>query len=216
MLVAAQGDRQARFRATPAEAVGFVARYFWKRMTGQLGRFGRAAVVFGTPLSLHDMAAGGAVDVAQLARAMQDRLMAQMPVLPVPLLCAALVGWAGVPRGPRSGPRWTACALPCLRARPCSCPTVTRRPNPCAPCWPGGSCATKTAYWSSPRPIWWPSMPARCRQNCCRGCRCSRRVGHKISKTCKNGLHSFAIVARSPPAAERFCIAAVTGGDHGP
>jgi glycerol-3-phosphate O-acyltransferase len=74
-------------------------------MTGQLKRYGRAAVNFGTPLSVRGWLAAeppGVLDlpkaerlpyVQRLAQAAMDRIAAVIPVTPVPLGALALVSF---------------------------------------------------------------------------------------------------------------------------
>jgi glycerol-3-phosphate O-acyltransferase len=95
VLVAAQSEGRQRFRASLPEGVAFVLRYAWRRATRQLGKFGRAAVVFGDPISLRGLGGEAEVDVAALAQAVKAEHARQMPVLPWPLFCAALLRLGG-------------------------------------------------------------------------------------------------------------------------
>ncbi|MEM9576472.1 MAG: 1-acyl-sn-glycerol-3-phosphate acyltransferase [Pseudomonadota bacterium] len=83
LIAAAQrGDR--RFGARISVVVGFILRKFWQAVRGRYIRFGKAAVVFGTPLSLREF--GETRPVEELARTLMDRIEDAMPVLLVPLL----------------------------------------------------------------------------------------------------------------------------------
>ncbi|CUH38867.1 Glycerol-3-phosphate acyltransferase [Jannaschia seosinensis] len=73
-----------------------VARYLWRhlqlRLTGRFTRFGYAAVSFGRPLSLHRFLARDDADpAAALGDALMERIEEVLPVLPLPLVCEALV-----------------------------------------------------------------------------------------------------------------------------
>ena len=86
---AASGER--RFRARLTEATGFVFRILWRRLRGRFRRFGYAGVSFGEPLSLERFLGenpGSRTDA--LAAALMTRIRAAIPVLPVPLVAAAL------------------------------------------------------------------------------------------------------------------------------
>jgi glycerol-3-phosphate O-acyltransferase len=84
-----------RFRARPLSILGFIGRTAWRKLRGRFPGFGAAAVAFGPPLSLRAFLAGheGEATEAQI-RALATRLMAEVrhsvPVLPVPLVAAAL------------------------------------------------------------------------------------------------------------------------------
>lgn len=83
LIAAAQrGDR--RFGARITVMVRFILRKFWQALRGRYVRFGTAAVVFGTPLSLRDF--GTDKPVEALAAEVMLRIEAAMPVLLVPLL----------------------------------------------------------------------------------------------------------------------------------
>lgn len=88
VLIAAaeRGDR--RFGARISVVVMFILRKFWQAARGRYERFGRAAVVFGAPLSLR--ADGQNCDVEELAADLMVRIADVMPVLIVPLLARAL------------------------------------------------------------------------------------------------------------------------------
>ena len=84
VLIAAgqRGDR--RFGARISVVLGFILRKFWQGVRGRYVRFGKAAVVFGDPLSLRDF--GPDKPVEELAHTLMQRIEDAMPVLMVPLL----------------------------------------------------------------------------------------------------------------------------------
>ncbi|WP_299968318.1 1-acyl-sn-glycerol-3-phosphate acyltransferase [uncultured Roseobacter sp.] len=83
----ARGDR--RFGARISVVVRFILSKFWQGLRGRITRFGQAAVVFGTPLSLR--AFGPERPVEDLATDLMQRIEAAMPVLAVPMVMQALV-----------------------------------------------------------------------------------------------------------------------------
>ena len=92
ILVAAGRSGQRRFRATVPEGVRFSLRYVWRRIRGQVGRFGVAAVVFGRPVSLRDIASEEPEDtVARLADVLFDEIRAGLPVVAMPLYFVSLI-----------------------------------------------------------------------------------------------------------------------------
>ena len=83
---------EARFRGQKRAALLFGLRLFWNRLTGRWGRFGHAAVGFGEPLRLSDWVEGDEpVDIEALGAELMRRVGEEVPVLPVPLACAALL-----------------------------------------------------------------------------------------------------------------------------
>ncbi|MFK7765151.1 MAG: 1-acyl-sn-glycerol-3-phosphate acyltransferase [Roseobacter sp.] len=83
LIAAAQrGDR--RFGARISVVVKFILRKFWQGVRGRYVRFGKAAVVFGPPLSAREF--GVDRPVAELAQELMKRIDQVMPVLLVPLL----------------------------------------------------------------------------------------------------------------------------------
>jgi glycerol-3-phosphate O-acyltransferase len=84
---AARGDR--RFGARISVVVGFILRKFWQALKGRFVRFGKAAVVFGRPLSLRSYGPEAATEA--LAETLMERIREAMPVLIVPLLCRSLL-----------------------------------------------------------------------------------------------------------------------------
>jgi len=97
-------DRPGRFTQLVSVAVYVIANV-GRLITGRLRRYGRAAVNFGTPLSLRGWLATAADGVLtwpkerrlpeldRLAREMMDRIGAIIPVTPVPLAAAALLSF---------------------------------------------------------------------------------------------------------------------------
>ncbi len=88
ILTEAAARQERRFRAAFVPAAMFVLRWLLRRLSGRERRFGIAAVAFGAPVSLRAMGEGATV------KALGERLMSQIakgvPVLPVPLMAAAL------------------------------------------------------------------------------------------------------------------------------
>lgn len=87
VLLAAQDAGGRRFVARFRTVMGFVTKLFVLRLRGKFHRFGYAAVSFGEPLSLN----GFAGDVPALASELMRRVAAEVPVLPVPLVAAAML-----------------------------------------------------------------------------------------------------------------------------
>lgn len=82
---ATNGDR--KFRASVPAAIGFLVRYVWRRLRGRAVRFGHAGVGFGTPLSLRAFVSEHAGEVIEgVGEELRQRVMAVIPVLPVPLV----------------------------------------------------------------------------------------------------------------------------------
>jgi len=84
VLIAASERGDRRFGARISVVVGFILRKFWQGIRGRYVRFGRAAVVFGDPISLRTASRGQ--DVKALADDLMGRISDVMPVLLVPLL----------------------------------------------------------------------------------------------------------------------------------
>ncbi|MGR3758425.1 MAG: 1-acyl-sn-glycerol-3-phosphate acyltransferase [Tranquillimonas sp.] len=96
---AATGDR--RFRGSLRTGAAFALRWIWRRARGKARRFGIAAVQFGAPVPLQDMAPSGeGPEPERVAAELMARLDALVPVLPVPLVSAVLAQAGGaLPRG---------------------------------------------------------------------------------------------------------------------
>lgn len=96
LLVAAGETGVRRFRARLALIMLNVARMLWRRLWGRWQGFGGAAVSFGHPIPLDQLLAE---DPALTPEALGDRLMQDVqrviPVLPVPLVAAALIEAGG-------------------------------------------------------------------------------------------------------------------------
>lgn len=89
VLVEAERMGQRRFRPTVGGALAFSARMLWRVMRGNFPGFGATAAGFGEPVSLRDfLAQGGGVE--DLGAEMMARIERAVPVLPVPLVAAAL------------------------------------------------------------------------------------------------------------------------------
>jgi len=103
LLVEAGTSGERRFRARPRSILAFIGRILWRMVRRRFAGFGMAAVAFGAPLSLRDYLAGtpGATTESLGARLMAD-VAHSLPVLPVPLVAAALVA-GPVPRAALEG-----------------------------------------------------------------------------------------------------------------
>ncbi len=96
ILVAADQAGTRRFKARMSVVFGFFFKQMWLRVTGKYHKFGYAAVSFGAPVSLtafiEDRRALGLEDVIEpLAEELMQRIGAEVPVLPVPLVATAML-----------------------------------------------------------------------------------------------------------------------------
>ncbi|MGL4280106.1 MAG: 1-acyl-sn-glycerol-3-phosphate acyltransferase [Albidovulum sp.] len=91
VLVAAHLEGTRRFRAPLWSIVKFIGRQLRRALMGRFQKFGSAAVAYGAPVSLSAFLAAPRGDaVAELAEELMARIAAGIPVLPVPLFCAAM------------------------------------------------------------------------------------------------------------------------------
>ena len=91
VLVAAGRAGTRRFRASAPEGIRFTLRYFKRRITGKVGKFGVAAVTFGAPLSMAAYQKGKSeVDVAELAKYLRACIEEGVPLVTAPLILMAL------------------------------------------------------------------------------------------------------------------------------
>jgi len=80
-----------RFRPRASGVVAFVFRMVWRALRGNFPGFGATAAGFGAPVSLRaHLAAGHADPTATLADDLMGRVARAVPILPVPLVAAAL------------------------------------------------------------------------------------------------------------------------------
>lgn len=90
-LVAAAAAGTRRFRIRPLHAAWATLRFLWARRRRRSAGFGTAAAGFGAPVSLNAFLAEPAADpVAALGALLMQRIAGVVPVLPVPLVAAAL------------------------------------------------------------------------------------------------------------------------------
>lgn len=90
VLIAAGRSGERRFRGRLSEALAFLSRHVWLRLTGRFRRFGCAAVSFGPPLEMRAFMRERGRRPEALAHLLMDRIAAVMPVLPVPLVAQVL------------------------------------------------------------------------------------------------------------------------------
>ena len=95
VLVEAHQTGVRRFRARPLAILAFIGRMGWRKLRGRFQGFGTAAVAFGAPMSLRALIAEHPEATPEaLTEVLGARLMAAIadcvPVLPVPLVAAAL------------------------------------------------------------------------------------------------------------------------------
>ncbi|WP_281824756.1 1-acyl-sn-glycerol-3-phosphate acyltransferase [Jannaschia rubra] len=95
VLIAADGQEAHRFRLRWWMVVRYLWRHLQLRLTGRFSRFGYAAVAFGRPLSLHRFLWQGHADpAAALGQELMSRIGDVLPVLPMALVCEALLDGA--------------------------------------------------------------------------------------------------------------------------
>lgn len=90
VLIAAGKSGERRFRGRIGEAMAFLVRHVWMRLTRRFKRFGKAAVSFGTPVDLKAYVEINGRRPEDLADLLMDRIGAAVPVLPVPLVAWCL------------------------------------------------------------------------------------------------------------------------------
>lgn len=92
VLINAATKKERRFRVRTTAMFGFVARHLWNRARGRFKSFGYAAVCYGRPISLEQyLRATPDATTEDLASMLMDEIKATVPVLPVPLLAAAIL-----------------------------------------------------------------------------------------------------------------------------
>ena len=92
VLLKAAEEGTRRFKVRLTLAAGFVLRTLWQKARGSFRHFGYAAVCYGRPLSLRDFMTGRPdASTEALADVLMDRIREAVPVLPVPLVAAAMV-----------------------------------------------------------------------------------------------------------------------------
>ena len=92
ILVEAHAAGSRRFRGKPLAVLGFVARTLWRKARGTHLGFGTAAAGFGPPVSLRDfMTDPPDMPTETLGAQLMADIARVVPVLPVPLIAAALL-----------------------------------------------------------------------------------------------------------------------------
>jgi glycerol-3-phosphate O-acyltransferase len=89
VLIAADQRGDRRFGGKVTVVFKFVIRKLWQRLTGRFLRFGKAAVVFGEPISINSY--GAKPDPERLATDLMHEISSIMPVLEVPLMCRVVL-----------------------------------------------------------------------------------------------------------------------------
>ena len=97
-LIKAHATGVRRFRPPLFTVLGGVARYLWARLRGKMTTFGTASVSFGAPLSLRDFAERHDGDTKALGSELMGRIGRVIPVVPVPLVCRAIINGATTPQ----------------------------------------------------------------------------------------------------------------------
>jgi glycerol-3-phosphate O-acyltransferase len=93
LLVANRDASATGHRISVMSGIAFMLRQVWNRMTGRYQPFGRAGVRIGRPVSLRAFLTDGSrpAGVAALGTMLMDRIAAQVPVLPVPLVAGVML-----------------------------------------------------------------------------------------------------------------------------
>ncbi len=90
--VLTEAGEERQFRVQPLAVLGFIGRTIWRVIRRRFPGFGAAAVAFGKPLSLKGYLAADGTGATGLADLLMDRVRAAVPVLPVPLVAAGVMG----------------------------------------------------------------------------------------------------------------------------
>lgn len=112
VLIGAAKSGERRFRGRLGEALLFLVRHVWMRLTGRFRRFGKAAVSFGTPVDLRAFVEARGRRPEDLAELLMERIGAVVPILPVPL-----VAWC-LQSGPKTEGEITTAAHETFRQSP--------------------------------------------------------------------------------------------------
>jgi glycerol-3-phosphate O-acyltransferase len=92
LLVAAQAAGTRKFRASFGAIAAFVLRNLWRWLRGRYKGFGTAAASFGQPVSLRaHLAAHPGASAESLGAHLMAQIESAVPILPVPLVAAALM-----------------------------------------------------------------------------------------------------------------------------
>lgn len=94
LLTTAHLEGTRRFRARPLAIVAFSTRMVWRMMRGRFKGFGTAAAGFGRPVSLRAFMAEVAPSTEGLGALLMAEIAKVVPILPTPLVAAALLGGA--------------------------------------------------------------------------------------------------------------------------
>jgi glycerol-3-phosphate O-acyltransferase len=92
LLTEAARTGARRFRGKPLTIIGFILRNLWRKLRGRFKGFGTAAAGFGAPVSLRNfLATNPSAEVEALGAHLMAEIASVVPVLPVPLVAAALL-----------------------------------------------------------------------------------------------------------------------------
>ena len=94
LLTEAHVTGTRRFRARPVAIAAFVARMLWRMIRGRFAGFGTAAAGFGRPVSLRAFMGGVEPSTEGLGALLMAEIAKVVPILPVPLVAAALLDGA--------------------------------------------------------------------------------------------------------------------------
>ena len=93
-LIKAEQTGVRRFRPPLFTVLGGVTGYLWARLRRKMTTFGTANVSFGHPLSLRDYAQSHGGATAAVGKELMARIAGVISLLPVPLVCRALLAGA--------------------------------------------------------------------------------------------------------------------------
>jgi len=93
-LIKASETGKRRFRPPLFTVLGGVSGYLWSRLRGKIKTFGTANVSFGQPLSLRDFTQTHDGATQQVGKELMARISSVIPLLPVPMVCRAILAGA--------------------------------------------------------------------------------------------------------------------------
>ncbi len=109
ILIEAGRTGQRQFRGSFIAGGAFAMRWLGHRLTGRARRFGYAAVAFGTPISLREVSARTEGGVTGIAAHLMASIRRHVPILPVPMVAAAIEDGA---RSRAEVQHWISARLP--------------------------------------------------------------------------------------------------------